>query len=266
MFRNPMIVQWHVRASSLQLARTPPARPLSLSPPLTTPLTAWVFSFCWGIFRFQTVRQGELPNVVCHFKAVPWVTSELELYSSRSRGSSTSKNSSSRGTPCEWGWGNWGNNKVKMKWLGTNDKASIYMPWEGERESEIKQWRLWECKAKSNTHSHTHTNTRSCTLCARTFWQAMKHILIARKRTLNSSQICIFKVIECMWNLWKSELMFNCDTVFLEINKLSKEKCNTKLFDCINNVRKAFVILILINVYFADTFSETNSSVLLIMN
>lgn len=160
MFRNPMIVQWHVRASSLQLARTSPP---SYSLPLTLPVTAWVSSFCWGIFRFQTVRQGELPNVVCHFKAVPWVTSELELYSS-SRGSSTSRSSSSsgRGSPCEWGWENWGNNKVKMKWLGTNDKASIYMPWERqrERESEIKQWRLWEwaSKAKSNTHPHTQTD------------------------------------------------------------------------------------------------------------
>lgn len=222
--------------------------------PLTLPVTAWVSSFCWGIFRFQTVRQGELPNVVCHFKAVPWVTSELELYSS-----SRSKNSSSRGSPCEWGWENWGNNKVKMKWLGTNDKASIYMPWERqrERESEIKQWRLWECKAKSNTQPHTHTRTHSCTLCARTFWKAMKHILIARKRTLNSSQICIFKVIECMWNLCGNLSL--CSTVtqfFLEINKLSKEKCNMKLFDCINNVRDAFAILILINVYFADTFSK----------
>lgn len=134
------------------LALQPPL-PLSLSPPLTLPVTAWVSSFCWGIFRFQTVRQGELPNVVCHFKAVPWVTSELELYSSRGN-----RSSSSRGSPCEWGWENWGNNKVKMKWLGTNDKASIYMPWEGERESEIKQWRLWECKAKSNTHPHTQTH------------------------------------------------------------------------------------------------------------
>lgn len=160
MFRNPMIVQWHVRASSLQLARTPTP---SYSLPLTLPVTAWGSSFCWGIFRFQTVRQGELPNVVCHFKAVPWVTSELELYSS-----STSKNSSSRGSPCEWGWENWGNNKVKMKWLGTNDKASIYMPWEGERESEIKQWRLWEwaSKAKSNTHPHTHTNTQLYFMCS----------------------------------------------------------------------------------------------------
>lgn len=59
-----------------------------------------------------------------------------------------------------------------------------------------------------------------------------------------------------MWNLWKSELMFNCDTVFLEINKLSKEKCNMKLLNCINNDRDAFAILILINVYFADTFSK----------
>lgn len=103
MFRNPMIVQWHVRASSLQLL-------LPLCP------SRCCYCCCQGIFRFQAVRQGELPNVVCHFKAVPWVTSELELWSS----------SSSRG------WVSRSNNKVKMKWLGTNDKAGIYMRWVGE--------------------------------------------------------------------------------------------------------------------------------------
>lgn len=78
-----MIVQWHVRASSLQLVYS-----LFLSSLPSPPAAA---SAVKAFSRFQ----GELPNVVCHFKAVPWVTSELELWSS-SRGSKGSNGATTK--------------------------------------------------------------------------------------------------------------------------------------------------------------------------
>jgi len=75
------------------------------------------------------------------------------------------------------------NNKVKMKWLGTNGKASVYMKsWVG-----LWLWVWWgiykeQGKGKgkrkelvTNTLAQTEAHSRS--LC--TFWQPMKHALIA---------------------------------------------------------------------------------------
>lgn len=102
------------------------------------------------------------PNVVCHFKSVPWVASEVELWAKGNRRKWHCRilRSSSFRQPslCECA-----NNKVKMKWLGTNGKASVYMKSRVglQQGLELVRMRMGMGKRMGWGIGHTHTQRRS---------------------------------------------------------------------------------------------------------
>lgn len=150
-------------------------------PPLPFTVHRLCASVCALVKHFSLLRDPATttPNVVCHFKSVPWVASEVELWAkgSRRKWHCRTQIQIPPQLPlpyiCECA-----NNKVKMKWLGTNGKASVYMKsWVG-LELWVCDWISKKQKGKGLvTNTHTHTEPHSRSLC--TFWQPMKRALIA---------------------------------------------------------------------------------------